>query len=111
MELNCEHFRAINFYNFRRGLTQQQGIDELNLILGDEAQSRTNVYQWHFEFNRGRSLLQDEFREGRPKSVVVPETIDAVRQPILQDRHPTYREIETTLDISGTSIHSILYEH
>ena len=24
MELNCEHFRAIIFYNFRRGLTQQQ---------------------------------------------------------------------------------------
>ena len=42
---------------------------------------------------------------------VVPETIDAVRQLILQDRHVTYREIETTLGISGTSIHSILHEH
>ena len=29
------------------------------------------------EFKRGRSL-QDEFREGLPKSFVVPETIDAV---------------------------------
>ena len=32
-----------------------------------------------------------------------------VRQLILQDRHVTYRE--TTLGISGTSIHSILHEH
>ena len=63
------------------------------------------------EFNRGRSSLQDEFREGLPKSVVVPETIDAVRQLILQDRHVTYSEIQTTLGISGTSIHSILHEH
>ena len=31
----------------------------------------------------------DEFRGGRPKSVVVPETIDAVRQLILQDRYVT----------------------
>ena len=31
MELNCEHFCAIIFYNFRRGLTQQHRI-ELNLI-------------------------------------------------------------------------------
>ena len=31
-------------------------------------------------------ILQDEFREGRPKSVVVLETIDAVRQLIFQDR-------------------------
>ena len=30
---------------------------------------------------------------------------------ILQDRHVTYREIETTLGISGISIHSILHEH
>ena len=62
------------------------------------------------EFNRGRSSLQDEFREGRPKSVVVQENIDAVRQLILQDCL-TYREIETTLSISGTNIHSILHEH
>ena len=44
--------------------------------------------------NSGRSSLQDEFREDRSKSVAVPETIDAVRQ-LMQDRHVTYREIET----------------
>ena len=38
------------------------------------------------------------------------ETIDAVRQLLFQDRHVAYREIETTLGISGTSIHSILDE-
>ena len=111
MELNREHFRAIIFYNFRSRLTQHQSIDELNSIFGDEASSRTSVYRWYGEFNRGRSLLQDKFREGRPKSVVVPRTIDAVRQLTLQDRHVSYREIETTLGISGTSIHSILYGH
>ena len=45
-----------------------------------------------------------QFRECRSKSVVGPETIDVVRQLILQDRNVTYREIETTLGISGTSI-------
>ena len=101
MKLNREHFRAIIFYNFRRGLTQQQCIDELNSIFGYEAPSRTSVYRWYGEFNRGCSSLQDEFCEGHPKSVVVPETIDAVRQPILQDCHVTYHEIETTLGIRG----------
>ena len=72
MELNREHFRAINFYNFRRGLTQQQCVKELISIFGDEAPTRTNVYRWYGEFNRGRNSLQDEFREVRPKSVVVP---------------------------------------
>ena len=61
-------------------------------------------------FIDGRSSLQNEFREGRPNSVVVPETIDAVRQLILQVRHVSYREIETTLGNSGTSLHSIINE-
>ena len=78
----------------------------MNLI-----QFLANAYRWYGEFNRGRSSLQDEFRECRPKSVVVPETIDAVHQLLLQDRHVTYHEIETTLGISGTSILSILHEH
>ena len=111
MELNREHFHAIIFYNFRRGLTQQQCIDELNSIFGDEALSKTSVYRWYGELKWGCSSLQDEFREGCPKSVVVPETIDAVRQLILQDRHVTYCEIKTSLGSSGTNIHSILHEH
>ena len=86
MEFNHGHIRAIIFYNFRRGLTQQQCIDELSSIFCDEAPSRTSVNRWYGEFNRGCSSLQDEFREGLPKSVVVPETIDVVPQLILQDR-------------------------
>ena len=56
MILNREHFCAIIFYNFRRRLTQQQCIDELNSIFGGEAPPRTSVYA---KFNRGRSLLHD----------------------------------------------------
>ena len=65
MELFSEHFRAIIFYNFRRALPQQQRIHELNLIFGNEVPSRTSVYRLYGEFNRGRSSLQDEFREDR----------------------------------------------
>ena len=55
MELNREQFRAIISYNFRRGLTQQQSIDELNSIYGDEPPSRASFYRWYGEFKRGRS--------------------------------------------------------
>ena len=37
MKLYHEDFRMIIFYNFRRGLTQQQYTDVLNSIFGDEA--------------------------------------------------------------------------
>ena len=62
IELNREHFRVITFYRFRRGLNQQQCIDELNSNSGDEAPSRTSVYRWYGAFNRFCSSLQDEFR-------------------------------------------------
>ena len=71
MKLNREHFRAIIFCNFRLGLTQQQCIDD-DSIFGNEALSRTSVYQCYGELNPGCSSLQDEFREDRPKSVFVP---------------------------------------
>ena len=61
------------FYNIRRGLTQQQCIAELNSIIDDETPSRTS-YRLYGEFKRGRSSLQDEFRESRPKSVAVAST-------------------------------------
>lgn len=111
MELNREHFRAIIFHNFRRGLSRQECFDELNSLYSDKAPSYSTVKNWYNEFNRGRCSIQDESRAGRPKSVVVPEKIDAVRELIKQDRHVTYREIEASLDISMTSINKILHEH
>lgn len=111
MELNRAHFRAIIHHNFRRKLSQQECVDELIALYGDEAPSRTTVFRWYSEFNRGRSSLSDEYREGRPKSVVVAENIDAVKNLIMIDRHVTYREIEATLGISMTSINKILHEH
>ncbi|GBP77686.1 hypothetical protein EVAR_60398_1 [Eumeta japonica] len=54
-------------------------------------------------------MLTNEFKEGRPKSVVVPQNIkqyfvvqqprDAVRRLIKHDRHVTYREINASLGI------------
>ena len=82
-----KNFVRLSFYNFRRGLTQQQCFDELNSIFGNEAASRTSVYRWYGKFNRACSLFQDKCREDRPKSVVVREAIDAMCQLILQERH------------------------
>ena len=64
---------------------------------------------WFTDFNRGRRSLKDKFREDPSKTAVVPANIDAVRELIMQDRHVTYREIEATLGISSTSIHSLLH--
>ena len=82
MELTREHFRSIIFYNFRRGLSHQQCIDELKCFYDDKASYYSTVINWFKEFNCGRWSLKDEVREGPPKTAVVPENIDAVRELI-----------------------------
>lgn len=111
MELSRENFRVMIFYDFRKGLTQQQCFESLHSTFGDEAPSKASVYNWYNEFKRGRRSLKDEEKPGRPISVVTPENIDAVQKLIEQDRHVTYLEIKATLGISATSIHKILHEH
>lgn len=111
MELTREHFRAIIFLRFSTWINTKECIIELHLTFGDEAPSKTTVYRWFSEINRGRSSLSDEFREGRPKSAVAPKNIDAVCEMIKQDRHVTYYKIEESLSVSSTSIYAILYEH
>ena len=98
-----EHFRAIIFYNFRRRLSRQECIEELKSLFGDKAPSYSALKNWFNEFKRGRGLLKDEFHEAAPKTAVVPENIDTVRELIMQDRHVTYREIDASLAISSIS--------
>jgi [histone H3]-lysine36 N-dimethyltransferase SETMAR len=110
MDLSREHFRAIIFYNFRRGLSQQQCVAEMVSVFGNEAPHQSTISRWYCEFQRGRSSLGDESRSGPPKTAVTQKNIDAVRQLIKDDRRVTYREIEASLSISKTSIQKILHE-
>lgn len=110
MELTREDFRVIIYYNFRKNLSQQECIDDLISVFGNEAPSRTSVYRWYSEFQRGRDRLTDNPREGRPKTAVTQENIEAVRKMITEDRHVTYREIQASLGISGTPINEILHK-
>ena len=48
--------------------------------------------------------------KGRSKTAGLLENIADVHELIMQDRHVTYREIETYFSISSTSIYSILHE-
>ncbi|XP_071744201.1 uncharacterized protein [Lepeophtheirus salmonis] len=89
MELSCEHLRANIFHNFRRELSQER-IDEFKSLYGDEVPSYSTLKNWFNEFNSGQCSLKDEFSEGRPKTAVLSENIDAVPEGIMQNRHVTY---------------------
>ena len=81
------------YYDFWRGLSREECIDQLISTFGNEVPSYATVKRWCDEFNRGRHSLTDKFRKGCPKSVVGSENINAVQKLIMQDRHVTYCEI------------------
>ena len=64
---------------------QDESLDELNSLYS-EAPFYSTAKSWYNEYNYDRCLILDEFRASHPKSVVVPENIDAVRELIKQDR-------------------------
>ncbi|GBP20124.1 hypothetical protein EVAR_5554_1 [Eumeta japonica] len=87
------------YYDFQRVSTQKSCVDQLTSTFKDKAAPKATVYHWFCELNRGWSMHTDKLKEGCPKSVVVPQSIDAVREMITLDRHVTYREIRTSQDI------------
>ena len=91
----------MRIFVFRCGLSQEIISDQLKSLFGDKAPSFSTMKHWFKEFNYGRQSLKYEVHEGRPKTVVVSENIDAVREMILQDRPVTYRELKASLGISS----------
>ena len=90
MELTCENFSTMIYYDFRCGLSRQECSDQLISTFDDEASFYATLKRWYNEFNRGCHSLTDEFRKGRPKSVIGSENINSVQKLIRQDRHVIY---------------------
>lgn len=110
MEVSREEFRWMIFYDYKSGRTANQCFEHLTAAFGDQMLSKTTVYGWYAEFHRGRTSLSDQPREGRPRTSVSPEFIEAVRNMIEADRHVSYNQIRACLDIGMRSVQAILQD-
>ena len=68
------------------------------------------IKTWAAEFKRGRTGLEGDPREGRPKSATTPEIIEQVHDMVLDDRRMKVREIAETIGISKEGVGYILHE-
>jgi len=60
----------------------------------------STIKKWAAEFKRGCTSLEDDPREGRPKSAKPPEIIEQVHDMVSDDRLMKVREIAETIGIS-----------
>ena len=107
MELQRTQWRAMIFYDFKSGLNQKQSLERLQAAFGNEAPSRTTVYNWFAEFRRGRNSLEDDPRSGRPTTETI---VAAVRRMIEEDSRVTVLQIAESVGISSGSVSNILHD-
>ena len=79
-------------------------------VYGDSSPSFSTIKKWAAKFKRGRTGLEDDPREGRPKSETTPEIIQQVHDMVLDDRRMKVREIAETIGISKECVGYILLD-
>lgn len=103
-------YRAVIEFLFLEGVEPKQIHERLLKVLKDSSPSLATVYNWVAEFKRGRTSLEDDPRQGRPKSASTPEIIAKIQDMVLEDRRLTVDEIGDTVNISHGTAHNILSE-
>jgi transposase len=82
----------------------------LQTIYGDQALSRSSVFEWFKRFKDGREDVQDNPRSGRPSTSRNADTIGNVREMVTRDRRLTLRMMSDELNINKETIRQILHE-
>jgi transposase len=102
-------YRAVIKFYVKEGLTPNEIHSKVIKVYGDFSPSFSTIKKWTAEFNRDRTSLEVNPREGRPKSAKTPETTEQVHD-ILDDRRMKVREIAETIGISKERVGYILHE-
>ena len=68
-------------------------------VYGDSSPSFSTIEKWAAEFKRGHTNLEDDPREGHPKSATTSEIIEQVHDMVLDDRRMKVHETAETIGI------------
>jgi hypothetical protein len=71
---------------FKAGLSATETLVLVQKAYGNEAVDRSNVFRWYSGFGDGRELVEDDERDGRPKSTRTEVNIAAVAELVKNDR-------------------------
>jgi transposase len=104
----CTEQRACIKFCFKLGKSAAECYENLKVAFGDQAMSRTQVFEWFRKFKNGRQSIESDARTGRPATSNNDIITNKVRDLIKQDRRLTVREIAEEVGISCGSCHSIL---
>jgi hypothetical protein len=77
--------RVATKFCLKAGLSATETLVLVQKAYGNEAVSRSNVFRWYSRFLDGRELVEDDERDGRPKSTRTEVNIFAVAELVNND--------------------------
>lgn len=110
-EFSHNDFRVYIHMRVRLGIKAADIYREVQTIGGENALSRSKVYEWATRFQSGRTSAEDDPRSGRPATAITKESIANVAAVVQEDPHATVDEIALEVGISHGTCHTILTEH
>jgi len=93
---------AIKFC-FKASLSATETLVLVQKAYGNGALNRSNAFRWYSRFRDGRELVEDDERDGRPKSTRTEVNIAAVAEFFKNDRRIALRMIAESLHVPKTS--------
>jgi histone-lysine N-methyltransferase SETMAR len=103
-------YRAVIKFFVKEGLMPNEIYLKFTKVYEDSSPLFSTIKKWAAEFKRGRTSLEDDPREGRPKSATTPEIIEQMHDMVLDDWWIKVREIVETVGISKECVKYILHE-
>ncbi len=101
--------RIIIHFLMKLEKTNKEIGEQLRLVYGDNALQAT-IVKWTNCFRNGCNSVEDDAREGRPKTMHNTANIDRIRSFIVKDRHLTTRDIAKCTNINRETVRKILCE-
>ncbi|XP_054709439.1 protein GVQW3-like [Uloborus diversus] len=90
--------------------TPTKTLQMINKVYGEEALSRTLVFQFHKNFREDCDNVHDEQRAGRPSTSHTDSNVQKVRDVLNTDRRLSIRAIAKEVGIDMMTVHDIVPE-
>lgn len=102
-----EHRAVIKFF-VKKGLKAMEIHTEMVNVLDESTPSKTMVCKWAGLFKSGRTSLEDNPREGHPKTASTLEIVAKIQDMVLEDRRLIEKDLVEALGISLSTVSNIL---
>lgn len=110
MSISAIEYRSVIKFLLLRGKSRTEIMEELSAAYKTQCPSRSTVYYWIGEFNRGRQdVMQDFSQVGRPLEISSTK-VDECERLLREHRRITIREVASALKISYGSVQTAIHQ-